>query len=92
VLALDGQRTEAEKISAELQATPSERYAATHDVAIIYAGLCDTESTLRYLDEAVTRRGADALNIKTEFAWQSVQSDARFRALLRRSGLPIDSG
>jgi TolB-like protein/Tfp pilus assembly protein PilF len=92
VLALDGQRTEAEKILAELQAAPSEHYAATHDVAMIYAGLGDTESALRYLDEAVTRREADALDIKMQFAWQSLRSDARFQALLRRSGLLLNTG
>jgi hypothetical protein len=59
---------------------------------MIYAGLGDTESALRYLEEAVTRREADALNIKMEFAWQSLRSDARFQALLRRSGLLINSG
>ena len=92
VLALDGQRAEAEKILAELQAAPSEHYAATHDVAMIYAGLGDNESALRYLDEAVTRREADALDIKMQFAWQSLRSDARFQALLRRSGLLVNSG
>lgn len=92
VLALDGQRTEAEKILAELQAAPTEHYAATHDVAMIYAGLGDNESALRYLDEAVTRREADALDIKMQFAWQALRSDARFQALLRRSGLLIHSG
>ena len=92
VLALHGQRAEAEEIIAELQAAPSERYTAAYDVAIIYAGLGDAEHALRYLDEAVTRREADALDIKMEFAWQSLRSDARFQALLRKSGLPIDSG
>jgi TolB-like protein/Tfp pilus assembly protein PilF len=91
-LALEGQRAEAEKIIAELQAAPGERYAAAHDVAMIYAGLGDTERALRYLDQAVTLREADALNIKMEFAWKSLRSDARFQALLRRSGLLIDSG
>ncbi|HEY4773164.1 MAG TPA: tetratricopeptide repeat protein [Steroidobacteraceae bacterium] len=91
-LALEGRRAEAEKIIAELQAAPGERYSATHDIAMIYAGLGDTESALRYLEEAVTRREADALNIKMEFAWQSLRSDARFQALLRRSGLLINSG
>jgi Tfp pilus assembly protein PilF len=92
VLALDGQRTEAEKILAELQAAPGEHYAATHDVAMIYAGLGDNESALHYLDEAVTRREADALDIKMQFAWQALRSDARFQALLRRSGLLNHSG
>jgi Flp pilus assembly protein TadD len=92
VLALEGERAEAEKIIAELQAPPNERYAAAHDVAMIYAGLGDPDRALRYLDEAVTRREADALNIKMEFAWQSLRSDARFQALLRRSGLRIDPG
>lgn len=92
VLALEGERAEAEKIIAELQAPPNERYAAAHDVAMIFAGLGDPDRALRYLDEAVTRREADALNIKMEFAWQSLRSDARFQALLRRSGLRIDPG
>jgi TolB-like protein/Tfp pilus assembly protein PilF len=92
VLGLEGERTEAEKILAELQAASSEHYAATHDVAMIYAGLGDNESALHFLDEAVTRHEADALDIKMQFAWQSLRSDARFQALLRRSGLLIDSG
>jgi TolB-like protein/Tfp pilus assembly protein PilF len=92
VLALEGRRAEAEKIIAELQSAPSDRYAAAHDVAMIYAGLGETELALRYLDEAVTRREADALSIKMEFAWQSLRSDARFQNLLRKSGLLIDSG
>jgi TolB-like protein/Tfp pilus assembly protein PilF len=92
VLALDGRRAEAEKIIAELQSAPSERYAAAHDIAMIYAGLGETDLALRYLDEAVTRREADALSMKMEFAWQSLRSDARFQTLLRKSGLPNDSG
>ena len=87
VLARQGQREEAERLIGELQDAPGRRYAAAHDVAIIYAGLGDTERALRYLDQAVTMREADALDIKMEFAWQPLRSDARFQALLRRSGL-----
>jgi TolB-like protein/Tfp pilus assembly protein PilF len=90
VLALEGRRAEAEGIIAELLAASGKRYAAAHDVAIIYAGLGDNERALRYLDQAVTRREADALNIKMEFAWQTLRSDTRFQALLRRSGLQND--
>jgi len=91
-LAVEGRRADAEQIIAELQSAPSERYAAAHDIAMIYAGLGETELALHYLDEAVTRREADVLNINMEFAWQPLRSDARFQALLRKSGLLVDSG
>ena len=57
---------------------------------MIYAGLGDNECALRYLDEA--RRETDALDLKMQFAWQSLRSDARFQALLRRSGLLANPG
>jgi Flp pilus assembly protein TadD len=92
VLARAGRRAEAEHIIAELRAAPGKRHAAAHDIAIIYAGLGDSERALRYLGQSVTRREADALDIKMEFAWRPLRSDARFQALLRRSGLLIDEG
>ncbi len=92
VLAREGRREEAEKIIGELKAARESGYAAAHDVAMIYAGLGDSEHALRYLDEAVTRREADALNIKMEFAWAALRADVRFQKLLQRSGLSIDSG
>jgi TolB-like protein/Tfp pilus assembly protein PilF len=92
VLAREGRREEAGKIIGELQAARESGYAAAHDIAMIYAGLGDSERALRYLDEAVTRREADALNIKMEFAWAALRSDVRFQKLLQRSGLPVDSG
>jgi TolB-like protein/Tfp pilus assembly protein PilF len=86
-LAHAGRREDAEKIISELKAPSGKRYAAAHDVAIIYAGLGDKEQALRYLDQAVTRREADVLDIKMEFAWEPLRSDVRFQALLRKSGL-----
>jgi TolB-like protein/Tfp pilus assembly protein PilF len=86
-LAQAGRREDAEKIISELKAASGKRYAAAHDVAIIYAGLGDKEQALRYLNQAVTRREADVLDIKMEFAWEPLRSDMRFQALLRRSGL-----
>jgi hypothetical protein len=56
-------------------------------VALIYWGLRDKERTLDALERAYQQGEIDVQYLKVEPAWQSLRSDDRIRALLRKMNL-----
>ncbi len=57
------------------------------DLAIVYAALSDEEKMFYYLEKAVdVRVGAIFINIHP--GWKSYRSDPRFKAIVKKAGLP----
>jgi DNA-binding winged helix-turn-helix (wHTH) protein len=84
--ALSGQKTEAQRILAELQ-TDTRRYVSPYDIATVYAGLGDKEEALTWLEKAYEdRSGWLAWWIKVDPKFDILHPDPRFRDLLRRVG------
>ena len=87
VLAVSGDRNEAQKVLGELMELSGRRYVAPYDVAVVYSGLGDKEQTLRWLEKAVERQ--DYINrLKVDPRLDPLRSHPRFADLMRRVGLP----
>ena len=62
--------------------------ADPYDIAVIYLHLGQKDSALEFLEKAEAKRGADqAFRINFDRRFDSVRSDPRFQALLRKLGL-----
>jgi eukaryotic-like serine/threonine-protein kinase len=85
--AMAGRKAEALKVIDRLQLSEPRR---PFDLAIVYQGLGDHEMALKLLKDAVDKREqTDALvDLGIEPTFDSLRSDPRFQALMRRIGLP----
>ena len=87
--ARDGRLDDARRVLDEFSAlTRSGRYASSYAVAVIYAGLGDTEHTFAWLDTAVGERSHWLVWLKRDPRLSGIRSDPRFRDLVRKVGLP----
>jgi serine/threonine protein kinase/tetratricopeptide (TPR) repeat protein len=81
VYALMGRRREALAAIEALRARPN-----AYQIALIYAALGDKDQAFAWLDKAIERRDL-VIFLKTDPPWDSLRSDPRFPALLRRINL-----
>ena len=90
VMATTGRTREAEAALSELLACAKKRYVPPANLALIYAGLGDTEQTLRWLE-----RGLEDRDVRMTFLldpkWDKWRENSRFRGILRQVGLEKDS-
>lgn len=87
--ALSGQRSEAEKIIAQLKDPSTQTYLPPYNMATIYAGLKDKDQAFAWLSRAYDERSDNlVLFIKVDPQMDNLRSDPRFGELLRRIGLP----
>lgn len=86
--AISGQRDKALAVVAELDRMSKKGYVSPVNTAAIFAGLRETDLVFVWLEKAFDDRSRALawLNVLPEF--NSVRSDRRFQALLRRIGLP----
>jgi TolB-like protein/DNA-binding winged helix-turn-helix (wHTH) protein/Flp pilus assembly protein TadD len=86
--AVSGNRTDAEKIIAELKALwPGHTHAAL-DLAVVFSGLGDKENVLYWLEKAQEMHVSDLIGIGQDSHFVEVRSDRRFQALVQRVGAP----
>jgi Tfp pilus assembly protein PilF len=60
------------------------------DYAVAHYGLGDLDEVFRQLDAAVDERLGSVIFLATSPNWQELRSDARFEALVRRVGIPVE--
>ncbi|MBE7499221.1 MAG: protein kinase [Verrucomicrobiales bacterium] len=92
--ALMGRRDEADRVLGELEAMSRTQYVNPYFVARIRAGLRDRGKALEALERAVEDRAEEIVNadwggLRTDPAWDDLQDEPRFQALLRRAGLDV---
>ena len=87
-LALSGRRQEAQKLLAGLRDLSQRSYVPGYDVATIYAGLKDPDSTFEWLDKAFQERSSFLVHINWDPRFKVLRSDPRFGKLLQQIGLP----
>jgi hypothetical protein len=87
--ALTGREAEARAVLDELQDGVSHAYVSPTGLAQIYVGLGEKDRALDSLERACDERDPWALWNKVNPVFESVRSEPRFRALLRRVGLAI---
>jgi tetratricopeptide (TPR) repeat protein len=87
-LAVAGRRAEAQAVLAGLRDASSGRYVPPYAVAVVHAGLGDRDQALAWLDKAYDERSDYMPYLGLEPMLDSLRSDPRFAALVRRVGPP----
>jgi TolB-like protein/DNA-binding winged helix-turn-helix (wHTH) protein len=87
-LAVVGRRAEAEAILGDLKRNSRNVYASPYMIAVIYAGLGNSDKAFESLEKAFQERCWDiAWQIKADPRIDNLRSDPRFQSLLRRVNL-----
>ncbi len=85
--AMAGQRDRALQMVKRLIEARPQTYVQSVAIAMVYIGLGDRDRAFHWLEQACEERDPPIAYIKTYPAYDSVRSDPRFPALLRRLGL-----
>ena len=84
-----GRTNEARNILNEFEdLAHNDRYASGYAVAVVYAGLGDTERAFASLDAAYRERSHWLVWLKRDPRWNNMRSDGRFQSLVKKVGLP----
>ena len=86
VYAVLGRKEEAIKIAKDLEAQHDQNPSAEANIALIYVGLGDQDQAMTWLNKAYEARFNPSILLRPAF--DPIRSDARFKELLRRVGLP----
>lgn len=86
VLASTCRTDEARVVASALEAIATERYMPPYAVALVHAGLGDTERALGWLERAFTERDVHLIFLVVDPKWESCASDPRFQRLVERCG------
>jgi TolB-like protein/DNA-binding winged helix-turn-helix (wHTH) protein/tetratricopeptide (TPR) repeat protein len=87
VYAKSGRAEEARKTLAELENQSPPNKAPSFDLAIIHAGLGETDKAFDALEKAFAERSYRLIYLKSDPIFDSLRGDSRFQNLLRRIGL-----
>ena len=85
--AVAGKREEAHKMIEELKELSKKIYVPAFSMALIYTGLDEREEAISWLEKAVEERYYQVTNIKVDPRFDSLHSDSRYKALLKKMGL-----
>ncbi|MEE9236006.1 MAG: protein kinase [Candidatus Acidoferrales bacterium] len=83
-----GRRREAEKLLEELKAESRKRYVPPYFIALVHAGLGQTEQALEWLERAYQERDVHLHSLNWDSAFDALRPEPRFQSLLRRLNLP----
>jgi predicted Zn-dependent protease len=86
ILAITGRTEEARAVVNALEAIADEHYMPAYTVALVYAGLGETERALAWLDRAYTERDVHLIFLVVDPKWTSCAHDPRFQRLVERCG------
>jgi TolB-like protein len=91
VLAQLGQRAEAQEAIRILTELSKHRYVPPYNIAMVYAGLGEVDAALCSLEKAFETRDVRLTFLAVEPKWDTMRSEPRFQALLKRLVLPRDA-
>ncbi len=86
--ALAGRKSDAQQILRQLEDWSKRSYVPAYNLAEVYAGLGDRERALAALEKAYEDRSMLLATVKVDPELDQLHSEARFKALLHRMGLP----
>jgi tetratricopeptide (TPR) repeat protein len=86
VYAVLGRKVEAIKIAKDLEAQHDQNPSAEANIALIYVGLGDQDQAMIWLNKGYEARFNPSILLRPAF--DPLRSDAQFKDLLRRIGLP----
>jgi TolB-like protein/Tfp pilus assembly protein PilF len=81
-----GQRKEALEIINRLQDKSQQSYVVPYDIALVYAGLGETEQALSWLERAYQERFGWLIWINEEPKWDFLRAEPRFQKLIALMG------
>jgi len=87
IYALSGKRDEAKKVLDELHELSKQRYISPNLIALIYGGLGQKDQAFEWLEKAFSERDSQLGYLKVEPQFDSLRSDPRFKALLKKMKL-----
>jgi len=88
VYAVTGKKSEARTLLEELKQHSAHEYVPATSLALIYAGLGETDQAFAWLDKAVEQRAFQLQWINLDPRWDSLRSDPRFGDLMGRLRVP----
>lgn len=80
-----GDRAKAEAKIHQMLERKKERYVPPYNLALVFAGLRETEMALHWLQQALEDRDVHMTFLR-DYKWDRMRSDARFQELLSRAG------
>jgi len=83
--AISGNKKQAEKVLGELMKLSKQKYVPASNIALIYAGLGETDLALDWLEKAYDERDVHVTFLKTVSHWDSIRREPRFTSLLQRA-------
>ena len=83
-----GRRTEAEQVLKTLLETSLTRFVPPYNVALLHAGLGDTDEAYEWLEQARLIRDVHMVFLTVEPKWDPFRDQPAFQSLLERCGLP----
>jgi tetratricopeptide (TPR) repeat protein len=87
VYARAGKRSEAQRIAEQLVQYARQRYVPASVVALIYAGLGETDLALEWCEKAYEQRDPQMFRVKVIPPLDPLRSEPRFIAVLKKMGL-----
>jgi len=85
--AISGQRKMAEESLVRLKEQEKHHYVAPYDIAVVYAGLQETDQTFKYLEKAYQDRSFFMLWLRIDPRFDGIRGDPRYADILRRMRL-----
>ena len=87
-LAKAGKKAEAQKILDGLLKQALTGYVSAYDIAIVYAGLGDTDKAITWLRKAMSERSMFVVHMTWDSRLDGLRGDPRFQALVKELALP----
>jgi TolB-like protein/tetratricopeptide (TPR) repeat protein len=87
VEALAGHKDKARAMLEEMKVLSNQRYVPPYNLGMVYNGLGDQNEALSSLERACDERDARVTLLKVDPRWDSLRSNPRFVAVLKRIGL-----
>lgn len=88
VHAVSGERAKAEATIHRMLELKKERYVPPYNVALVFAGLRETEEALQWLEHAFADRDVH-MPFLLDHKWNGLRSNVHFQKLLSRVGFPF---
>ncbi len=86
LLAKLGRANEAREVLSTLETIARERYVPPYAMALVHAGLGESELALEWLERALAVRDVHLAFLPVDPKWDTFRGDPRFQALLKRCG------
>lgn len=91
VLVKSGRADEARTLLAELLQSSENQVAPSTSIAGLYAVLGEKDKAMDWLEKAYEERSSYLPLTCTDFVFDSLRGEERYRTLLKKMGLPVDS-